>query len=706
MKSETIIYDIETDGLLDTMTRIHCVVMKVYRQNRIGIFVSPENLDRATAWVDKHASGDLRAKVQPFDKLWLTGQRLVCHNQLGFDLAALKMFGIELEKHNEIVDTLVLSRYLYPDRPAHNLKYWGEQVFRQKMPIEDWSALPIEDYLQRCVIDVQINERVYRELRSELRDPELHEGLKLAHAAYDGMCRQERKGIRFNQREAIALLSTLDTEMEEMREVLEPMLGEAPLPKSKQPTYPKKPFKADGTLSATALSYGRKLGITDPGHLVAELARPPRVLMAPIRLESTAQIKEFLFQKGWKPTMWRLNDITKEKKKRSSPAKLAVRAEKYVKDVWSGPYRERIWELLNVPADLRLPFAALIEYGDTLRLRAQHFIIRHPRKLPMSPMLIDPVSKAICPNLAEMEGDLATGLVRWMSLRNRRGVLAGWLANRRLARDGRITAASSGWTNTFRQKHTVIANLPAADEKVVYGKAMRSLFIPPAGRVFVGYDASGLEARIAGHLAAEFDGGAYAREVLDGDIHAKNAAAYSTAIGREVSRGEGKSPTYALMFGCTAPKVASMFTVDKVLGQKLVDAFWDANPGLKAAKEKIEAEWASNGRQFVRSLDGRKIWTRSPHSLLNAVIQSSGAIIMDRSFVLLRERLGRFSHRFDRVAYFHDEYLLEVETTPSIWPEGLGKAAVKSITQAGEFYKLRVPLTGEFKIGTNYSEVH
>ena len=704
----TIVYDIETDGLLDSMTKIHCVVMKVYKEKRLGIFVAPGHMQRAQRWVAEHAVEGLRVAVNPLDRLdTLVGHRLVCHNQLGFDLEAIRrMLFLDLEKQNEIVDTLVMSRYLYPDRPAHSLQYWGEQVFRQKMPIEDWSDLPLEDYLQRCATDVQINERTYAELRHQLQDTQLHEGLKLAHAAYDGMCRQERKGILFNQRAATVLLSTLDTEMEEMRAVLEPMLGEAPLPKSKQPTYPKKPFKADGTLSATALSYGRKLGIPDPGHLIAELARPPRVITAPIKLESTAQIKEFLFKKGWKPTMWRMNDITKLNKAYATERKIAERAEKYVKDVWSGPYREPICELLGVPDDLRIPFADLIQYSDTLRARAQHFIIRHPRKLPMSPTIVDPVSKAICPNLEKMEGELTQGLVRWMSIRNRRGVLEGWLKNARLPRDGRISAASSGWTNTFRQKHTVIANLPAADEKVVYGKAMRSLFIPPPGRVFVGYDASGLEARIAGHLAAEFDGGAYAREVLDGDIHAKNAAAYSEAIGREVSRGEGKSPTYAIMFGAQAGKVASMFTVDRALGQKLVDAFWDANPGLKAAKEKIEAEWLENGRQYVRSLDGRKVWTRSPHSLLNAVIQSSGAIVMDTSYVLLRERLGALTHRFDRVAYFHDEYLLEVDIEPKIWPKGLGEAAVKSITQAGEFYNLRVPLTGEYKIGDNYSAVH
>ena len=65
-----------------------------------------------------------------------------------------------------------------------------------------------------------------------------------------------------------------------------------------------------------------------------------------------------------------------------------------------------------------------------------------------------------------------------------------------------------------------------------YGHACRSLFrVDPArpGWVQVGADASGLELRMLGHYMARYDGGAYVRELLDGDIHTANQKAAGLA---------------------------------------------------------------------------------------------------------------------------------------------------------------------------------
>ena len=49
------------------------------------------------------------------------------------------------------------------------------------------------------------------------------------------------------------------------------------------------------------------------------------------------------------------------------------------------------------------------------------------------------------------------------------------------------------------------------------------------GWVQVGADASGLELRMLGHYMARYDGGAYVRELLDGDIHTANQKAAGLA---------------------------------------------------------------------------------------------------------------------------------------------------------------------------------
>ena len=74
---------------------------------------------------------------------------------------------------------------------------------------------------------------------------------------------------------------------------------------------------------------------------------------------------------------------------------------------------------------------------------------------------------------------------------------------------------------------------------------MRSLFIAPEGYYNVGWDAAGLENRVAAHYAAFFDGGEYARDVLEGDVHTKNSNNYTKAAGFVVTRSKGKNVTYA-----------------------------------------------------------------------------------------------------------------------------------------------------------------
>jgi DNA polymerase I-like protein with 3'-5' exonuclease and polymerase domains len=300
-----------------------------------------------------------------------------------------------------------------------------------------------------------------------------------------------------------------------------------------------------------------------------------------------------------------------------------------------------------------------------------------------------------------MEGNIAQQILAWMARRNRRGVLTSWLAHPRLAIDQRLPAGAAGITNTHRQRHTVVVNVPQADGKAIYGKEMRSLFIAPPGYVCVGIDASGLENRIAGHYTTPFDGGAYARVLLEGDTHAVNAAAYSAAIGREVSRHESKPITYGTIYGAGPKKVSVMLNVSLAIAKLMTEAFWRANPGLLAYRKHLEQEWERNGRAFIYGLDGRHIRTRSKHSLINAAFQSCGAIVMDRAWAIAKPLLAGFEYQ--RWGYFHDEYQIYARPEEA---DRLGQIVVDSIKQAGEYYQLNVPLTGEYKIGKTWGDTH
>ena len=55
------------------------------------------------------------------------------------------------------------------------------------------------------------------------------------------------------------------------------------------------------------------------------------------------------------------------------------------------------------------------------------------------------------------------------------------------------------------------------------------------------------------------------------------------------------------------------------------------------------------------------------------------------------------------VGNIHDEIQAEVRTEHA---EKFGKLAAYSMARAGEHFKLRCPLEGEYKIGNNWAETH
>jgi hypothetical protein len=339
----------------------------------------------------------------------------------------------------------------------------------------------------------------------------------------------------------------------------------------------------------------------------------------------------------------------------------------------------------------------------------------------------------LCPNLEKMAGPLIRDVVKWLSLRNRLAVLSGWLEHPRLAVDGRLPAGASGITPTFRQKHTIVVNVPKAEAGVLYGKEFRSLFIADEGMVLVGADAAALEARVTGHYTAKYDGGEYGRELLEGDIHSKNAWVFykdelqSLGLAVDTSnkedsrfkpfRSKSKNGAYCLAYGGSAKKLAETLGVATNRGEDAYNSYWESNWALARFKEAVVKYWKEKGnKKNVLAIDGRTLCSRSEHSLVNLLFQSCGAIAMDLALCLFDKRLGGNplddkglptytykGHKVRRVGFFHDE--LQVECAPEI-ADDIGNLIVQCIRDAGTMLNMRVPLDGEYKIADNWAGTH
>lgn len=231
-----------------------------------------------------------------------------------------------------------------------------------------------------------------------------------------------------------------------------------------------------------------------------------------------------------------------------------------------------------------------------------------------------------------------------------------------------------------------------------YGKECRDLWIVDSNNVLVGIDASGLELRMLAHYMKDE---AYVKTVCEGsskdgtDVHTINQKAAGLP-----TRDAAKTFIYAFLYGAGPSKIGSIVGANANAGTELINKFLSSTPALKVLRNTV-ALHANKG--CVPGLDGRKIWVRSEHSALNTLLQGAGAIVMKKALVLLDEKLRKKKVWYGFCANVHDEW--QIETKPET-AELVGQLGVQSIEEAGDWFKLRCPLSGEYHIGKTWKDTH
>jgi DNA polymerase I-like protein with 3'-5' exonuclease and polymerase domains len=227
-----------------------------------------------------------------------------------------------------------------------------------------------------------------------------------------------------------------------------------------------------------------------------------------------------------------------------------------------------------------------------------------------------------------------------------------------------------------------------------YGKECRALFKVPAGKKLVGIDVSGLELRMLAHFMNDPD---YAKEVVEGDVHTAN----QKAAGLE-TRHQAKTFIYAFLYGAGNAKIGSIVGKGAAHGAKLKAQFLDRTPSLKQLVARVGG--AARERGYLLSFDKHPFHVRSEHAALNTLLQGNGAIVCKRWMCMVDGLIkARYAGRVVQVCWSHDECQFEADADLA---EQFAQEAVALIVKTGEYYNLRVPLAGEYKIGNNWAETH
>jgi len=574
------VFDLETNGLLEDVTTIHCIVLKNIETNEILKLTNEEAV-----------------------KLLRKAELIIGHNIIKYDLPVLKKLFFNFKIEGKIFDTLVATRLLYPDVKEkdfqrkdfpkdcigrHSLKAWGNRIGHYKSSFDtDWQTFTPE-MLEYCIQDVEVTHNLYKMI---VETGYSEEALSLEHAVAELIFKQEQYGFTFDVDSAQRLYSKLNARRLELEDEFQKMF---PPETIKIPFIPKVNNKARGYVKGQ-IFYKEQIKTFNPS--------------------SRQDIADKLISiHNWKPT-----EFTEDGKPKLDETVLA-----------SLPYPEA-------------------------KILCEHFLL----------------DKRI--------GQLATGAQAW--LKHERN----WKIHGTCNTNSTVTARAT-------HSYPNMAQIPSVG--VPYGKECRKLFTVPAGKKLVGVDVSGLEVRMLAHYMAKYDNGDYAKVVLEGDIHSE-----TQKLAGLDSRDLAKRFYYCFLYGGGVKKIGLVTGKTMAEASKIKKRFLNNLPALN--KLILQVQSAAE-RGYLIGLDKRKIKVRSTHAALNTLLQSGGAIICKQWLVEFDKALTHYPD-VHQVVWVHDEIQIECPTEEA---DIVGKLAVEAIKKTGEHFNLRIPLTGEYKIGDNWSETH
>lgn len=245
-----------------------------------------------------------------------------------------------------------------------------------------------------------------------------------------------------------------------------------------------------------------------------------------------------------------------------------------------------------------------------------------------------------------------------------------------------------------------------------YGAECRSLW--NAGDWWqAGIDACGLELRCLAHFMYPYDKGKYAHTILNGDIHTMNQKAAGLP-----ERNQAKTFIYAFLYGAGDAKIGKIIKGDASDGRQIKRKFLKATPAIKNLRDAVQNAIVETDRgkvvrwkrHYLKGLDGRLLHVRSPHSALNLLLQSAGALICKKWIVRTEERLVArgLKHGWDGdfayMAWVHDE--IQVACRTKEIAEIVVAEAQAAMRDAQAFFGFRMQLDTEGIIGKNWCDCH
>lgn len=264
-----LIFDIETNGLLDKLDRVHSLCIKDADNGQGYSCCDAYNaLAHKPHWTYMSIEDGL--------KMLMKADKFIGHNIIKFDLPGIQKvypwFDYRIE---QVYDTLILSRLIWSDlgdqdsllirrgklppraRGSHGLEAWGHRLglhkgdysaMMKEKDLDPWASwnLPMQDY---CELDVEVTEKLLLLVESKKVSPR---AVELEHLFAYIIGKQERFGYAFDVKKASDLYGTLAHKRlevdEELKQYFKPWFVNDGL------MVPKRPNKTLGYMADAPLS--------------------------------------------------------------------------------------------------------------------------------------------------------------------------------------------------------------------------------------------------------------------------------------------------------------------------------------------------------------------------------------------------------------------------------------------------------------------
>ena len=614
--TRTLFFDIETNAINDWSTysdlhTVHCLSIYDPMIPKMLTFHG-ESIERGLLELQK-------------------ADRIVGHNVIDFDIPALKkLYGFS-PPLIKVLDTLVVSRCVFPDLRnddfgrngfdkalvgSHSLKAWGHRMgstTKLTYGEEDGAFNSYNEEMRKyCERDVIVTQLLHDFLFKHKPSKEM---IAIEHWFRFVISLQERHGFKFDLDKADLLTAKL-------------MGIRAKLTTDLQNQW--KPTEVE---------------MKSPAGWTLQIVSDDSVEV--IQRKTKNELKQELKSRGLKQT------LVKDAKKQGNA----------VKEIPFNPgSRKQIAERL-----MALGYELPTE-NDGVSYKVDESVLRgidHPIAADLLSYLL--VQKRL--------GQLAEGQQAWLKLQ-KNGVIHGSV-NTNGAVTGRCTHSNPN-----------VAQVPSV--RAEYGSECRELFTVRNGYKLVGCDASGLELRMLAHYMAFYDRGEYAKIVTEGDVHTVN----QQAAGLE-TRDQAKTFIYALLYGAGDEKIGNIAGGNAQLGQKLKRKFFSSLPALARLQADVQRKVKHGGELIGldgRILPIRSSHA-ALNMLLQSAGAVVMKVALIQLFHLLNGLRWQHGREYAFVANIHDEFQAEVtpdkaETFGKLAVESIqhaGKQLKLNVRLDGEF---------------------